>query len=115
MHIDRAKLRSSLTFYEEFVQFCEADSYPLTGDDYTNELSTRDVLEENIGELSVAELERLAALDDRYRASTIEDGGELLGQHYDISGLGWWWLRRPRAAGSQLHEDWGVPRNPNAK
>lgn len=114
MPADHDQLLRRLDFYERFVRYCEADAYPLTGDDYTNELDTREWLEENVEGLTPEEQARLVALDERYAASTIDDGGEMVGSHFDISGLGWWWLRRPRAAGSQLHEDWGVPLNPNA-
>ncbi|MDX6273789.1 MAG: hypothetical protein QOJ92_999 [Frankiales bacterium] len=114
MPVDHDRLLSGLRFYERFVRYCEADAYPLTGDDYTNELSTRDWLDENLDGLTAPDQERLAALDERYRASTVDDGGELLRRFHNPRSLGWWWLRRPRAAGDQLHEDWGVPLNPEA-
>jgi hypothetical protein len=111
---DQEQLLSGLRFYERFVKYCEADAYPLTGDDYTNELSTRDWLDENVDGLTESERAHLAALDERYRNSTDDDGGELLRRFHKPKGSGWWWLRRPRAAGEQLHEDWGVPLNPEA-
>jgi hypothetical protein len=78
----------------------EVNRYRLTVDDYTNDLTSRDYLAEVTarasGDLRAALSGQLAAADDRFRASTIEDTDRRLGRYIRIGpDRGWWWHRRP--------------------
>ncbi len=78
----------------------EVSTYAATVDDYTNDLSSRDYLAQAIAE-AAPELRReiddqLAAADERFRASTVEDDEGRLGRYFAIRpDDGWWWRRRP--------------------
>jgi hypothetical protein len=78
----------------------QVDRYGLTVDDYTNDLCSRDYLAEVTArasaELRAAISGRLAAADDRFRASTVEDTDHRLGRWFRIGpDRAWWWHRRP--------------------
>jgi hypothetical protein len=80
----------------------EVQSYGLTVDDYTNDLTTRDGLAIVILECPSALRDRLqAAIEDadvRFREGTVEDCDGLLGEYFSIAqNCGWWWKRIPKA------------------
>ncbi|MFI9461646.1 hypothetical protein [Streptomyces xiamenensis] len=70
-------------------------------DEFTNDLSCRNwlheawlLLEDHIVQLWTP---RIEALDNRYRAATIDDDGLALGEFYRLPGPDlWWWRRHPR-------------------
>lgn len=76
------------------------DSYPEAIDDYTNDLTGRDLIEEALAALAEEVQLPLRAVvdgaDDEFRARTAPDGAELVGVFFDIADRpGWWWRRRP--------------------
>jgi hypothetical protein len=79
------------------------NSYEVGIDDYTNDLTSRDALEEVVADCEDAALrtklvEKLAAEDALFRDSTEEDGGAAVRPFYRFGGdAGWWWKRRPRS------------------
>lgn len=70
-------------------------------DEYTNDLYCRNwlheawlLLDEHIVQLWT---QQIKALDDRYRAATVDDDGHTLGQFHKLPDPDlWWWRRRPR-------------------
>ena len=101
-----AELTEALGQWAEFVEECQTSGYGLNGDNYTNDLWTREWLEGHIDLLDAAQRSQLAELDKGYSGATTEDDGELLGKHFNIEGLGWWWRRRPNKWGPDLAQDW---------
>jgi hypothetical protein len=80
----------------------EACDYSMTGDDYTNDLGSRDYLELAIARLTGDVGESLSALlaeaDKRFREFTIDDGDGTLGRFFRIDAASnWWWRRIPRS------------------
>ena len=78
----------------------EVNTYMATVDDYTNDLCSRDYLAEVASRASDDLRGRIehqvAAADETFRASTVEDTDERLKRYFRIqSGDGWWWHRRP--------------------
>lgn len=78
----------------------EVNTYEATVDDYTNDLCSRDYLEEFASrasdDLRANILERIAGADEMYAGATVEDTEGLLGEYYRIDLKdGWWWRRRP--------------------
>jgi hypothetical protein len=72
----------------------------LTIDDYTNDLTGRDALEQVMERASptlAAVLdERVSAADQRFRSATSDDGGIAVGRYFRIGQHpAWWWRRRP--------------------
>ena len=70
-------------------------------EEYTNDLSCRDWLAQVWPLLTqrvrAARAPELTALDERFKAATVDDGGLALSHFYQIEGKnGWWWRRRPR-------------------
>ncbi|MGM7439868.1 hypothetical protein [Streptomyces tunisiensis] len=69
--------------------------------EYTNDLYCRNwlheawiLLDEHIVQLWTP---RIKALDDRYRAATVDDDGQALDQFHRLPGPDlWWWRRHPR-------------------
>ncbi|MGW4384753.1 hypothetical protein [Kitasatospora sp. NPDC004531] len=69
--------------------------------EYTNDLYCRNwlheawlLLDDHIVQLRTP---RIKALDDRYRAATIDDDGQALGRFHRLPGPDlWWWRRHPR-------------------
>jgi len=72
--------------------------YTGTVDEYTNDLTSRDALEEVLGwasrPLAAALSVPLGLADERFIAATIDDGGVAVSQYFRI-GTRWWWRRRP--------------------
>ncbi|WP_240979866.1 hypothetical protein [Streptomyces sp. HNM0574] len=72
-----------------------------TIDEYTKDLCCRNwlheawlLLDEHIVQLWTL---RIEALDDRYRASTVDDDGQALAHFHRLPGPDlWWWRRHPR-------------------
>jgi hypothetical protein len=78
----------------------EVGHYVLTIDDYTNDLTTRDALDQVLQWASDAFrsvlTERIASADERFRAATRDDDGQAVGRYFRIEKHpGWWWRRRP--------------------
>jgi hypothetical protein len=46
----------------------------------------------------------LAALDGRFRAVTVDDGGRALSRYVRLKS-GWWWRRRPNLLVGELRDD----------
>ena len=84
-----------------------AEGYWGTIDDFTNDLTTRDVLEEAIGSLAQEPAGRLAEqlepIDARYREVTTFDTEARLAEFFRL-GDGWWWRRLPVVLG-ELQRD----------
>lgn len=90
-------LEGLVSSWGQFVADVER-GYEDSIDDYTNDLTTRDLLDEALQ--SAAErfrralYEEIRPLDDRFRAATrADDGGTLA--HYIKPGPSWWWSRVP--------------------
>lgn len=81
--------------------------YDATIDDFTNDLMTRDWIAE------CRELidERVAPLDDRYRAASIDDGGQALGTFFRIHGKGCQLGAAPPAGGDSRVPDGSANRS----
>jgi hypothetical protein len=93
-----ASLERELRLWAQLAQ--EVNAYPLTVDDYTNDLCSRDYIAEAAsrasGGLREAIEDRVAAADDSFRTATVEDDGQRLGRYYRIDkDSAWWWHRRP--------------------
>lgn len=78
----------------------EVNNYMATVDDYTNDLCSRDYLAEVASRASNGLRGRIehqvAAADETFRASTVEDTDKRLTQYFRIQpDDGWWWHRRP--------------------
>ena len=78
----------------------EVNTYTATVDDYTNDLCSRDYLAEFASRASDdlrGHIEhQIAAADETFRASTVEDTDERLKGYFRIQpDDGWWWHRRP--------------------
>ena len=78
----------------------EVNAYPATIDDYTNDLTSRDALELILQRCPTPLTERLSApvstIDELFRAATVPDVSELIGQFYRTDDKsGWWWRRLP--------------------
>ena len=92
-------LNEMLDAYEALVVEVE-QGYDQMVDEYTNDLACRDwlalawpMLTERVQHLRQAELE---ALDERFRAASIDDGGQALRRYFRVDNKsGWWWRRRP--------------------
>ncbi|MFI7661177.1 hypothetical protein ACIBTW_20095 [Micromonospora parva] len=75
--------------------------YPDLVDEYTNDLYCRDWLAKAWPQVTHPVRscwhEMLQPLDERFRAATIEDGGQAVGRYHQITpNMGWWWHRRPK-------------------
>ena len=78
----------------------EVSAYPMTIDDYTNDVSGRDALELI---LSLASANTVAVIgppiadaDARFRDGTTDDGGKAISRYFRTENKpGWWWTRRP--------------------
>ena len=69
-------------------------------DEYMNDMACRDwlalVWPRLTDRVRDARAEELEALDARFRAATVDDGGLAIGRFYRIENKdGWWWRRRP--------------------
>lgn len=78
----------------------EVNDYPGSVDDYTNDLCSRDYLQEMEARASFglrsAINQRVAPIDLAFRGATIEDTDGRLARFFRIESCsGWWWRRRP--------------------
>jgi hypothetical protein len=69
-------------------------------DEYTNDLACRDwihlVWPMVTDDVRSAYIDQLQAIDQRFAAATLEDGGQALSSFYRVENKsGWWWRRRP--------------------
>jgi hypothetical protein len=83
--------------WDGFVKEVES-GYLDTVDDYTNDLSTRDLLDQITKavphELGAKLTARLQPIDQRLQRSTRHDPDDRLGKFFN-HGAGWWWSRLP--------------------
>jgi hypothetical protein len=106
-------LNEMLDAYEQLVAQIE-HGYDEIVDEYTNDLSCRDwlalawpMLTERVRDTRSAKLE---ALDNRFRAATIDDGGRALSRFFAVERKdGWWWRRRPAKAEGAFAADLEAP------
>ena len=84
--------------------------YPLTVDDYTNDLTSRDGLEIVLAKcpepLCARLKQAIGEADATFREGTIEDAAHALEAHFQI-GHEWWWKRTPRSG--RLADDLATP------
>ena len=78
------------------------DRHPLTIDDYTNDLCSRDGLDLALRRASPSVRAKLQSCVDQadreFTFRTGEDAGSALGRYYRLDARsGWWWKRRPVA------------------
>ena len=78
----------------------EVSNYAATIDDYTNDVTSRDALQEVVGwaspPLAAALSVPVGLADERFAAATTDDGGAAVGEYFRIAHhAGWWWRRRP--------------------
>ena len=78
----------------------EVGDYPLTIDDYTNDVTGRDALElvlQWASDRTAAVIgPAIAEADEQFRDSTVDDGGESVAGYFRTENkAGWWWRRRP--------------------
>jgi hypothetical protein len=75
--------------------------------EFTNDLYCRNwlheawlLLDEHLVQLWTP---RIKALDDRYKAATVDDDGDVLGRFHKLRGPDlWWWRRHPRVLTGDL-------------
>ena len=78
----------------------EVANYPLTIDDYTNDVTGRDALDlvlkwASDGTRQMVGVDVFEA-DETFKASTFDDGGDAVSAYFRIEDRsGWWWRRRP--------------------
>jgi hypothetical protein len=81
----------------------EVADYPLTIDDFTNDLTGRDGLELLLDwaspELAAELRRRVEPADALYREDTSDDGGAALSRYFRVDESSGWWGRRRPAAG----------------
>lgn len=80
----------------------EVEAYPLTIDDYTNDLTGRDALELVLDWAAEPLRNRLrarvTAAYERFREATDEDRTSVVGRYFRVdASSGWWWHRLPRS------------------
>ena len=96
-----------LSQWRRFVLAVE-EGYQLTIYDYTNDLSTRDLLEKMVQQAPCGLLSRLKAQlaewDRRFLAATRRVKRPLL-PALEGEPLDWWWYRVPKKPGRELLED----------
>jgi hypothetical protein len=76
--------------------------YPMTVDDYTNDLCSRDYLELVLRRVPTDARpwlsQSLAPLDDAFRGGTVDDDRRVLARFFRIDrDSAWWWTRIPAA------------------
>jgi hypothetical protein len=95
-----------LNFWSSLVEEV-GTGYADTVDDYTNELTARDLLERVLQGVSVELAAKLSTLvkpfDDRFASMTTEDRDHRLGRYFTV-GSGWWWSRVPKVLTGSLRE-----------
>jgi hypothetical protein len=105
----RLTLSSALGAWKVLIDEVGA-GYQWSIDEYTNDLTVRDWLDQAWPLLSQrvrdARDPELAALDQRWRAATVDDGGAMVGRYFCVdASSGWWWRRRPRVIEGEFAED----------
>ena len=78
----------------------EVADYPMTIDDYTNDVTARDGLDLVLKWTSDRAREvvgdAISEADETFKASTVDDGGDAVSRYFRIGDrAGWWWRRRP--------------------
>ncbi len=90
-------LSSLLSSWAGIVDEIEG-GYEATIDDYTNDLATRDLIDDAIGSVPESIKEKLESavkpLDERFVGATRPDETQLIGQYFN-HGPEWWWSRLP--------------------
>lgn len=90
--------------WENLVEELEGGYADETIDDYTNDLTTRDLIETartSAPDSLKTKLDSVVApLDERFRRSTIADDSGVIRQHF-TPGSGWWWSRIPPSLAEQ--------------
>lgn len=108
---DRARypitLDSLLTEWDHFV--CEVEQgYPLDVYEYTNDLSTRDLIDELLASISKSAQKKLVKyvrpVDERFKRATLPDEGSRLSR-FIRPWEGWWWQRIPEKLVGTLASD----------
>jgi hypothetical protein len=96
-----------LAAWESLVREVE-QGYPATIDDYTNDLTSRDLLQEIVGACDESLREELTAsiepLDERFRRATRPDEQGRIAEFIE-PGAGWWWSRLPLRLEGDLAAD----------
>lgn len=108
---DEAKLARTLELWQQFIAEVEA-GYDLTIDDYTNDLSLRDILQEFLDALSHEPalptyetlVQKVQELDELFIQATQEVKDPLL-PPLGHKPPGFWWFRIPKRCGELLLED----------
>jgi hypothetical protein len=82
-------------------------------DEYTNDLSCRDWLAQAwpmlTANVRAHRQDELDAIDERFKAVTIDDGGLQLGRFYAFNAKdGWWWRRLPAIRRGEFARDIGT-------
>ncbi len=112
-HVIANGLRGLVENWERIVQMV-VEGYPLTLDDYLNDMDGRQLLENALGvapkELRDAFAGRIQDADLRVRLELVPAGRCLWGQIVaDEEGLRedrhWWYFERPRSPGPKLKEE----------
>lgn len=106
-------LNEMLGAYQQLVTKVE-EGYDEMVDEYTNDLSCRDwlalawpMLTDRVRDARAGELE---ALDERFRAATVDDGGHALSRFFAVERKeGWWWRRRPEKVAGDFAADLAAP------
>ncbi|HET9656281.1 MAG TPA: hypothetical protein VFP72_13070 [Kineosporiaceae bacterium] len=102
-------MNEATTAWRQLVDQVEG-GYGWCVDEYTNDLTARDWLDEAwpvlTSRVRAAREPELAAIDARFRAATTDDDGELLAHFFRVGRRsGWWWRRRPLHLVGQFAED----------
>jgi hypothetical protein len=82
--------------------------YPLTLDDYLNDLDARQLIElalRSMPEPRGSLLARLRRADARVRAGSVPVPRSVWGEEHRADARSWWYFRVPRAPGPDLAED----------
>lgn len=93
--------------WADFVAEVES-GYSSSAPEYTNDLSSRDLIEEVLQAMPEAARSKLMAcvhpLDERFTRGTHPDDMQLLGKFFKL-GPGWWWSRVPIMVSGELASD----------
>jgi len=88
------------------------NGYTLSADDYANDVSIRELLQEILEKLSSnQELLDFVNDQDKYFQSVTKEIENPLLPGLDKEKAGWWWFRIPQNPGSQMKKDllnWGL-------
>jgi hypothetical protein len=88
------------TLFDDWMSFVTEveGGYAESVDDYTNDLTSRDLLEDLIQDSQPSLRAKLEAalkpLDERFRGATADDDGRALSRYFKIKER-WWWHRTP--------------------